>query len=457
MKRFLDDAVARPLTVAATPGSIHVRRLAPRLVILFPISLVLALLPLPYAGFAARVLILVSVLPAMGFLRMPLRGAERWWLVVNLLYLFGASTSSVILFSFSDHYPASDSSELWYDLARQYYIVAIATLLLLTFRSPHARRSFASGMTLFVFVGSSLIIGGYARFAGARFPDYYTLRQFKDFATESLGMAVNPLSFAIVLAFVISYPSWSRKLWFGVPLGFLVLLSMFLSGSRATIVAVVLSVVAIRFVGLLQRFPRYYRWYAYTACSLFVVVLFSASPPLRHAVMNPYDWSEWTTGRLDLWIAGLTKFAERPVTGWGAGSWHADLYYYLPDYRQWGRESLTVLESGGFHSVYITVLAEKGMLGFLPGMLVLGLLAAYSTFLFRARKVVATETGVFATVLPFLFALLVLRGASEHAGLLAYGNGIVDFVAYATAALIAAVYEEYRASRLPSHKRFAVR
>jgi O-antigen ligase len=68
-----------------------------------------------------------------------------------------------------------------------------------------------------------------------------------------------------------------------------------------------------------------------------------------------------TSGRSSMWAALPSIFSKSPIWGWGAGSGRDVDYIYT------GRH----LE---LHSLYLQVIAETGLMGFIPLMAILGLL-----------------------------------------------------------------------------------
>jgi O-antigen ligase len=104
-----------------------------------------------------------------------------------------------------------------------------------------------------------------------------------------------------------------------------------------------------------------------------VVVL--AAPPSLHFGLNGSggSTSNATSGRTKLISGGLELFAEKPLYGYGAGSFETE-------YRRHGRTRDAANATSASHTIPVTVAAEQGMLGLV--VYVALLLAAFAT-LFR--------------------------------------------------------------------------
>jgi O-antigen ligase len=174
--------------------------------------------------------------------------------------------------------------------------------------------------------------------------------------------------------------------------GVFFLYAVFLAHSRAAI----LSMVAFGFVWLLLRMKIHFK---YLAILSLVALVFSG---IFHRQLydklyyNKYisrkqnvEWSEFiksagnvTTDdsnveRLNRWYAGIKMFTERPLTGFGPGTYQ---FAYIPFQKKELTNRLTVTNphkipenSGGTaHSEYILVLSETGVPGLAALLLLLG-------------------------------------------------------------------------------------
>ena len=148
------------------------------------------------------------------------------------------------------------------------------------------------------------------------------------------------------------------------------------------------------------------------------------------APINAAGVSAATTGRLDLWAAAIEQFRKEPVAGLGAKSYR-DVVSYMPDYYEWGSDNLAKsAESGGFHEAYLGLLAQRGIVGFVPGMIMLGTLAMVVLSGRRTEeRPHPYSSGAFVARL-FIWSI-VLRGLAEEPGLFGAADGVVDFLVYA--------------------------
>ncbi len=395
----------------------------------FSLALVVAILPLPYVGLAVRGLALLSVMPGAFVLLRGLRRTEAWWFTIILLYLLGTFVSALY---------ALDIGAASVDFARQVYVVSISLLLALCLRNRTARIVFSYGMTFLAAAVSVLIIALYLLYVGPSFGGLENVRAFKFEVFNSLNIALNPLSFAMILAFLLAYPAWSRHRRLGFPLIGLVSVGMVLSGSRAALVTTLISVLVVALIGVIRSRNPLLRWGGYCSLVLGTIVGSIYLPPLWENFLDPDQLGELSAGRWELWSAALAKFAEYPLTGWGAGSWQVNLASYLPVYDISRFRAITSLESGSFHNAYLAILAEKGLVVFGAGLVMVAFLIRQSWRLHEGKAFLAGTDRAFATVAPLVVVLMLVRALVEQPGLLGSANGLVDYLAYAAAALIVA-------------------
>jgi O-antigen ligase len=170
---------------------------------------------------------------------------------------------------------------------------------------------------------------------------------------------------------------------------------------------------------------------------------------------DPYAWSSLTTGRLDLWIAGIRKFADYPVFGAGAGSWRDDLSVYLPEYSLYGSEALLEqVQGGAYHNAFVTLLAEKGLVAFGPGLVLL--LFILRTALRAARGPFASaQDAIAARIAPALMLGILASMMLEGTAFFAAADGPGPFLAFALGATVVALDASTR--RFTTSSRLATR
>jgi O-antigen ligase len=224
-------------------------------------------------------------------------------------------------------------------------------------------------------------------FAGVGFVEYYRKTLFlnpKVIAADQYGnyFRVNSLFFdpniygrflAIVMIAVVTIVLWTRSrrevLIAAAVLAWL-LAGLVTSFSQSSIAALLLGMAVL----------AAYRWdvratiYLTGALVAIAVVVVLAAPPSLHFGVNGANGStsNATSGRTKLISGGLELFAERPLYGYGSGSFETE-------YRRHGNASAANATSAS-HTIPITVAAEQGIVGL--GVYVALLISAFAV-LFR--------------------------------------------------------------------------
>src|SRR3954453_5074639 len=149
----------------------------------------------------------------------------------------------------------------------------------------------------------------------------------------------------------------------------LCLITTFLTLSRAGIIALVLAMVAAVIVGG--------RWRAQVALVAGLVVLslvgffaFVATPHQRDRVTQVGQGS--TTGRSDIWTVGWRMVEAHPVRGVGVGQFESSSVHYLIAPGTIRRSDLIIDQPKVAHNIYLHILAEMGIVGLVPFLLILG-------------------------------------------------------------------------------------
>jgi O-antigen ligase len=224
-------------------------------------------------------------------------------------------------------------------------------------------------------------------FAGIGFVEYYRKALFlnpKVIASDQYGnyFRVNSLFFdpniygrflAIVMIAVTTVVLWARhrrEVLIGAGVLAWLLAGLITSFSQSSIAALLLGMTVL----------AAYRWDAratlYVAAALLAIVLVVvvAAPPSLHFGLKGSggSTSNATSGRTKLIDGGLELFADRPLWGYGSGSFETE-------YRRHGNASALNATSAS-HTIPITVAAEQGIVGL--AVYVALLIAAFAT-LFR--------------------------------------------------------------------------
>jgi O-antigen ligase len=225
-------------------------------------------------------------------------------------------------------------------------------------------------------------------FAGIGFVEYARKQLFlnpKVVAANEYGnyFRVNSLFFdpniygrflAIVMIAVTTVVLWSRRrrdvlIGAGV-LGWL-LAGLVTSFSQSSIAALLLGLAVL----------AAYRWdvratvYVAGALVAIAAVVVLAAPPSLHFGLNGSggSTSNATSGRTKLISGGLQLFADRPLYGYGAGSFETE-------YKRHGRTRDAANATSASHTIPVTVAAEQGILGLI---VYVALLIAAFTVLYR--------------------------------------------------------------------------
>jgi len=257
-------------------------------------------------------------------------------------------------------------------------------------------------------------------FVGVGFVEYYRKTLFlnpKVIASDQYGnyFRVNSLFFdpniygrflAIVTIAVTTIVLWTRnrrEVLIGAGVLAWLLAGLITSFSQSSIAALLLGMTVL----------AAYRWDAratvYVAVALLAivaVVVFAAPPSLHFGLKGAGgSTSNATSGRTKLVDGGLELFADRPLWGYGSGSFETE-------YRRHGNASAANATSAS-HTIPITVAAEQGLAGL--AVYVALLVAAFAT-LFRGagrspphRKPGDTDASPFRLALAACFAALVLH------------------------------------------------
>ena len=207
-------------------------------------------------------------------------------------------------------------------------------------------------------------------FAGVGFVEYYRKTLFlnpKVVTANQFGnyFRVNSLFFdpsiygrflamvMIGLTTVVLWSRWRREVLLGAGALAWLLAGLITSFSQSSIAALLLGLVVL----------AAYRWdaraTAYVAGALLAIaaVFVALAPPSLHFGLNGSggSTSNATSGRTKLISGGLELFAQRPLYGYGSGSFETE-------YKRHGKASEANATSAS-HTIPITVAAEQGVIG----------------------------------------------------------------------------------------------
>jgi O-antigen ligase len=315
---------------------------------------------------------------------------------------------------------ATDPVRAFEDWAKLVILCILAVIVARALRNDDTANWFAVVLLGTAVILTLMTIVAYLKYMGPVVPTYISARAFKGIALKN-GIPLNAIPFASVLAFLCSMclARFHRRYLYAIGVVIFVV-SIVLTGSRTPLAISVLSGLvlillrSLRSPRLFTRFVSYATTVAITIAMAFFLSYTSFS-----------QMSSLSEGRWDLWSVACEKFVEHPVFGSGFESWRDDLVSRLP-----GEYSLTAsIEkniAGGYHNEYLTLLAEQGLVGFIPTMLVFFYLFRCSWKLAYRNCALWTHGGWALFTCLFVF----FRASLEVPGLFGYGQEPADYLAF---------------------------
>jgi len=171
-----------------------------------------------------------------------------------------------------------------------------------------------------------------------------------------------------------------------IPFLVIVIYALVQSGTRSSLIALPAGIAG---TAALKKNPGF----AAVVTAIFLsAVGFTALIPLQPGSLRP----ESLQVRRVIWNGAAEMFMERPVTGWGTGSFQREFPSFRdPDFQRYGVSTNTVHA----HSEPLEILAENGLAGFL----IIG--TAFFLLLKRSAKKNSTllEWGITASIMVLLF------------------------------------------------------
>jgi O-antigen ligase len=246
----------------------------------------------------------------------------------------------------------------------------------------------------------------------------------KEVALTSDGVVLNPVASSAVFAYILGV-CLIRPTRLIVALGLGVFASSaLLSGSRAPVGIGVLCVAALIMIHVLRSKTLAVRVAGCAAAAVAVVLIAGAF------YLNQIEIGSFTEGRSDLWKIAYAKFSERPLTGFGFESWRDDLLERLPG-DELTLQTASQLE-GGYHSEYLTLLAEQGLFVFLLGVAIMWALLR-SCWHLAFHDPMRSRNAQFLLIAGLYLAV---RAFVEAPGLFGYSQEPSDYLAYCLLAIV---------------------
>lgn len=325
--------------------------------------------------FGVMMLFLLKIILEGGldkkFLRHPVTLAVGF----NLLWIFITScTSDLPLVSFK------------FLLARLWFIIPMYFAGSILFRKFSNIKPFAWAYTL-----ALIIVIGYSTYRHAEFgfsekAGHWVMTPF--YNDHTAYGAILALFFPIIAGFAIDRDSSPRMRFFAIIATTILLIALFLSYSRAAWVSFAVAVVVL----FLVFFRIKFKWILVSIASLVLIFFMFKFEILDKLEKNKQDSSAnfiehiqsisnissdaSNLERINRWQSAFRMFNERPVLGWGPGTYQ---FEYAPFQRTKEKTiiSTNLGDMGNAHSEFIGPLAESGVLG-LVSVLILMVTVIYS-------------------------------------------------------------------------------
>lgn len=383
----------------------------------------------------------LAILLLVVWLRAPLTRAET-----TFAALFGLLALSLLVPSLT----ATDPGRAFKDLSKLVLLFVVGLAMARALRHDRTARAFGYGLLVGSYVVTLLILNAYIGHMGLSLPTYQALRVLKEVLSRGAGFPLNPISFTAIFMYLVGLclvPPRALTWCLG---GVVFAVSSFLTGSRAPVGILLLS--ALVAIGVHQLRARSFVLRV-SAC-LTLVLLTGAIAAAVYTV----DTRELVTvseGRTVLWSLAWSKFSDRPLSGYGYESWRDDLASRVAG-GEYFHTSKSIIRDGAYHNQYITLLAEEGLVGFVPAMAIVWMLLRCCRWLAWRTSIPAINR--YTILLGCLF--LLLRAAVEVPGLFGYANDPADYLAYCFVAVVVSrmsLHEDGRRlalSRLINEARF---
>jgi len=346
---------------------------------------------------------------------------------------------------------ATDSARAFKDVLKLVVLFAAGLAMARALRHDRTARAFGYGMLVGSAVTAGLILSAYIGHMGLTLPTYEGLRILKEVLSRG-GFPLNPISFTAFFMYLIGLclaPPRALTWLLGL---FVFAVSSFLTGSRAPLGILVLSALVATALHWL-RAPSFV-----LRVSGFVTLLLLTGAIL--ASVFTIDARKMVTiseGRTVAWSVAWSKFLEKPLSGYGYESWRDDLASRLAG-GEYFHTSTSLIANGGYHNQYITLLAEEGLVGFVPAMAIVCMLLRCCRWLAWRTSIPAINRHMI--LLACLF--LLLRAAVEVPGLFGFANDPADYLAYCFVAVVVSrmsLHEDRRRlawSRVTSEPQFSM-
>lgn len=335
--------------------------------------------------------------------------------------VFGLMLGVVLLTSMVSEHPLKSLE----DVLKLLVIQLFALMMTRALRDESTAKTFGIWMYWGSIVITLFIIFTYFRMLGPVLPTYTAVRGLKGIV-EKKGIPLNaaPASAMLLYLCAVCLRPMTKSVWAaGI---FVALAGSVLTGSRAALSIPVLAALILLIISWLKSKQVWRR----TLAIIMVLCILSSIVYVLAAVSSRTIVS-LSEGRWDLWRAGMSKFLERPLLGWGFQTWRDDLVSRLPgEYRL--TRGLAEHIVGGYHNEYVAALSEHGLAGFSA------LLVFFAYGIRSAWKLTYSRTLVWTYGKVALFGMLfiVVRANVELDGCFGFFQDPVDYASYLFLAIL---------------------
>jgi len=400
-----------------------------------PLAIAFGVIPLvENTNLIMRPLLAVSILAGLLQFRERFTGPEMVWLGMLGIYFFAfllSTTESI----------APDVVGV--NIGRQAFTLIFAVSALILFREPEARHLGIRALLLLLIVVVGVTGWIYVSLIPSYGFSYDALRIIKGVTMTEYDVGLNTISYLAVIALIgvrMAYPLSRLGTYALFALG---MLCIFVLGSRATILALLLAWGVVWLLRTLWRTSPLLGALAIpgivAVCVFGWIIVADYAVEIRE-LFGAEVLREISVGRTDMWQAGVAMFFERPLFGWGPESWKLVLLEFLPGADDRIFKVITGLESGSFHNGFIAVAAERGGVGLAAAVFMQIYLFWCAAQVYIRRHLFDEREQQAVQYVPLLVLFMFARGLAESSGLFGNANSEVDYLTYFIASYVVATH-----------------
>ncbi len=400
-----------------------------------PLAIAFGVIPIvENTNLIMRPLLAITILVGFLSLRERFSGSELAWIGMLAFYFFAfflSTTDSV----------APDLVGV--NMLRQVFTLILAVALMILFRDPEARLVGLKNLMILMVMVVGVTGWIYVTLIPTYGLSYDALRIIKGVTMTDYDVGLNTISYLAVIALIgvrMAYPLSRSGTYMLFMLG---LVCVFVLGSRATILALILAWSVVWLLRTMWRTSPLLGALAVpvviAACVAGWMIVADYAVEIRD-MFGADVLREISVGRTDMWQAGLDMFAERPLFGWGPESWKLVLLEFLPGSDDRIFKVISGLEAGSFHNGFIAVSAERGAVGLASAVIMQVYLFWCAARVYMRRELFDDRERQAVMFVPLLVLFMFARGLAESSGLFGNANSEVDYLSYFMASYVVALH-----------------